>query len=771
MTYQPYYIASFEDDSGMHTYYEPFLAPEKAFPVIEDAYCWRGRLKRRQGFSLVNRLRRVYDSKAPVTLSTQANGAAYSNADILADASINVRAPAGAIAETYAEIQPGTLVVVVGAITFTDAGDGTLAGAPIGNSGTIDYITGDLNLSFNPALGVATNVDVSFAYYPGLPVMGLPSRENTEINQEQLVAFDRKYAYRLTAGQFEELPSVAATTWNGSDSDLFWSLNYWRSTAGTNLFWTTNFNKASTPDPIRYYDGATWTTFNPVINATGDMLEQCRILVAYKDRLIALNTYEGASLAAATQYPRRARWSQNGSPIDLVNGWLDTTIGRGGYIDAPTNEHIVSAQFVKDTLLVKFERSSWKLVYTGNEVLPFVWQKINTELGAESTFSEVPFDDGVLTVGNYGITVDDSISVQRIDRAIPQIAFAFNNDNSGIKRVYGIRDYANELVLWAYPNSEENPTFPNKILVYNYINKTFSILNDSFTCFGYFQLLTDRTWASYVSESWASYNKTWNSGAVQGLYPDIAAGNQQGFVLVLNQGVLNGVSLSINSINTGVVPNRVTVINHNLQTGQFIKITGCIGTSSVLNNSIYKVIRVDANVLGLTKYNPVTQLFDNIDIGVVTYLGGGRVSTLNNVNIQTKVFAPFYQDGGQCRVPYIDFLLDYTDDGELTANVYLDENSSNPINDPTFPTPGSPTNIGLNGSNTLLTRPENTALYPSQANQAKIWHRIFVQSIAQNIQIKFRLSDSQMSNEQIAGSDIVMHAIVLYLSKNARLVP
>lgn len=769
MTYQPHYIAAFEQDSGLNTYYEPFLAPDKAFPVLEDAYCWRGRVKRRQGFSLLGRLRRVYS--VAVTLSTQANGAAYANADILADASINVRAPAGAIAETYAEIQPGTLVVVVGGVTFTDAGDGTLTGAPAGNSGTINYITGALALSFNPALGVPTNVNVTFAYYPSLPVMGLRTREATDINQEQLVAFDRKYAYRLTAGQFEELPSVAATTWLGSDSDFFWSTNYWRSAAGNGLFWATNFNKTVTPDPIRYYDGATWTTFNPVINAAGDMLEQARIILPYKDRLVCLNTYEGASLAAAIQYPRRARWSQNGSPIDLVNAWREDVVGRGGYIDAPTNEHIVSAQFIKDVLIVKFERSSWKLVYTGNEVLPFVWQKINTEMGAESTFSLVPFDDGVLAVGNYGITADDSVSVRRIDEQIPQTVFDFNNDNNGVQRVHGIRDFSNELVYWTYPNSTNNPTFPNKILVYNYKNHTYAKFNDSFTCFGYYQRISDETWASFTDTSWVSYNKTWNAGASQSSYPDIAAGNQEGFVLILSRGIKNATSLSITSINTGVVPNQLTVINHNLQNNQFVKITGIIGTLSVLNNKIYRVQRVSDVAISLQLYNSVTGLFDNVDVGAGTYLGGGQLTVFNNLDVRTKIFAPFYDSDGQCRVAYIDFLLDTTDDGEIIANIFLDEDNSTPINDPAFPTPLAPTVIGLMGSNILLTRPENATLYPNQVNQLKIWHRMFVQAIAQNIQIQLTMSDAQMSDETIASSEIVVHAIAIYLSRNARLTP
>ena len=54
--------------------------------------------------------------------------------------------------------------------------------------------------------------------------------------------------------------------------------------------------------------------------------------------------------------------------------------GFGNAIDAATQEAIVSAEFLKDRLIVYFERSTWELVYTGNQIYPFTWQKINTEL-------------------------------------------------------------------------------------------------------------------------------------------------------------------------------------------------------------------------------------------------------------------------------------------------------------------------------------------------------------------------------------------------------
>jgi hypothetical protein len=757
--YKPHYIASFEQDSGLDTYYEPFLIPEKAFPALEDAFCFRGRVLRRMGNDLLGRLRRVIS--VPVALDTQASGVSYTNADILSDPSFDLRAT-----EPNAEIEAGTLGITVGAITFTDNGDGTLTGSAAGNSGTINYVTGALALTFNPALGGATDVDVDFSYFPSLPCMGLPTRELNTVNSEQLVAFDTKYAYRFQGGAFEELPAATPTTWNGSDSDLFWTTNFAADSSGNDFFWATNFNKSGTPDPIRYYDGTDWTLFAPIINGTNE-LHQARILLGYKNRLLALNTWEGATLAGSVNFPQRVRFSKNGSPTDQTTGWLDDESGKGGFIDAPTDEHIIGAEFIKDVLIIKFERSSWKVIYTSNEILPFAFQKINTELGAESTFSLIPFDRGVFSVANVGITTDDSVNVFRIDLRIPNIVFRFNNDHEGVKRIYGKRDYGLQLAYWAYPSGDTDAPFPDRILVYNYVNSTYAIFNDCYTCFGYYQRSSDLTWATLPYPTWSAWTDAWSSGRTQSAYPNVVGGNQQGYVSILNQGTFNSETLSITDILPGT-PVQLTVPNHNLQSNRFVKVTGIIGSGSQnpedLNGAIYRITKVDANNINLQLYNPSTGQFDNVSLSPGgTYLGGGKLTLLNNINITTKRFAPFYEQGAQARVGYFDFLVEKTTNGEISVDLFVDENSSIPINDPSISS-----NVGLVGDNILLTRAD--PLIPFQEQQQKLWNRIFVSTICQNFQLQFFYDDAQMSSEDINSSNFILHALVMYLTPNARLV-
>lgn len=753
--YKPFHISSFENQSGLDTYAESFLIPEKAFPTLEDAYAWRGRIKRRQGFELLGRLCRTISMQA---LANATGAGTYSVADVLSA----VRAT-----EPNAEIFPGSVTITISRGTANETiyrdnvTDGVLthiSGTWTG-SGVINYIssTSAITITFTAAPPAGQAVDISYQYCPALPVMGLKTRESSVlINNEQLIAFDTKYAYQFTAGSFSEL--VAGTTWSGTDSDFFWTTNYYQNANG-DIFWATNFS-GPTGDPIRYYDGTAWTNFAPALDGGATtFFQQSLILLPYKDRLLAMNTYEGATLAGSTNFAQRIRFSQNGDPTDTTNGWRDDTVGRGGFIDIPTNEAIVSAEFIKDTLLVKCERSSWKVIYTGNETLPFVLQQINTELGAESTFSLVPFDRGVFAVGNYGITTDDSVNVARIDERIPDIVFSINNDNEGVERVYGIRNYQQQLVYWTFPNSAQNPTYPNKILVYNYVNKTYAIFNDSFTCFGYFQRGSDLTWATLGYPSWADWNDPWNSGLIQSQFPDIIGGNQQGYVETLNRQVVNDVSLSITAITPGTPP-RLTVPNHNLQSGQFVKVTGIVGSGSpnptTLNDAVYKIVRVDANNIDLA---------DTVLLAGGTYLGGGKLTVVNNINILTKRFSPYYDQGAQVRLGYIDFFLEKTEDGEVTVNLYGDENSSISLNDP-----NSFSNDGLLGDNIVLTRPENLTLIPFQANQEKIWHRMFVQSITQNFQLQITFDDTQMLNEDINGSDFILHALTLYMTDNIRMI-
>jgi hypothetical protein len=770
MSFQPHYITSFEDETGLSTYYESFLISEKSMPILEDAYCFRGRIRKRQGFNLLGRLSRVIP----------ATSIGNSSADPWV---ANLKTLLSYTGENQAELQPGTVIITVGTTTFTDNGNGGFTGGA--SDDYIDYDTWAFQVTGGGFPKAAT---AAFTYYPGLPVMGLPNNETTALNVQDLRAFDTKYAYSFSSGVWTQL---GTTTWTGKDYNFFWTTTYWQVPgSSTQLFWATNGNSVHGGifDPLRYYDGSDFVDFTPYIDSTTTpVMWTCLCLVPYKDRLLAFNTWEGntgkptptpSDQINAINYPHRLRYSALGDPT-AANAWYASPPGKGGFIDIPTSEAIISVEFIKDVLIVKCERSSWKVVYTGNKSLPFIFEKTNTELGAASTFSLVPFDRGVFSVGNIGICVDDSVNVQRIDMSIPSQIFKISNLNKGPQRVHGIRDLKNQIVYWAYPQaglpSLSSTQFPNQVLVYNYINQSWAIFNDSYTCFGYYQPANDATWGS-INKTWASQSRTWGSTSQLALLPNIVAGNQQGYVVELNTDESNDDILSIYAINTSA-PSYITCYNHNLPQSTVISITGCIGTASALNvdpsvpnSGLYLITVRDANNFSLSQWNPTLGDFEGVDTSALEYSGGGQITVIQNINITTKIFGAHYEQGRQVRLGYIDLLLNTTDNGQLIYSVFVDESDEFDMANPNVSEDSDnvPTS-GLWGTNILKTCPENLTLYPFQQYQNKIWHKIFVQTMCQNFQIQLTNSPEQLVTLPV--EDVQLHALTFYTSMEGRLTP
>lgn len=733
----------------------PFLLGNDAFPVLENAYLFRGRIERRSCFS------RLGSGKSRLRWQIQTTGVSPTV----------VVLPDFPITSTIVQFS-------IGNVFFTDPGGAspvTLLSTDPLYTATLDRATGTVTFTY-PVIAAT-----AIFYYPGLPVMGLRTLELDPPNDEGLLAFDMRYSYLydngtqdfIAANQFVTTNTVF--TWESTNSDFFWSTNYFQA------FWATNnipgFHAAVDADAPGEQDGIRWFnkvnsrwsnfrpgldgTTTPVVNPTTFLLGGL-IILPYKDRLVVMNTVEGAALPG-TRFPQRIRWCQNGTPfyvnspagvgVDL-NSWSGVQVGKGGFLDAPTQEAIVSAEFVKDTLIVYFERSTWQLVYTYNPSLPFVFQKINTELGTESTFSIVPFDRGVFGVGNYGIISTDSVNVERIDQKIPDEVFQIQNIREGVKRVHGIRDYNAQLVYWCFPvlADEDNQTtsvpltFPNQLLVFNYLDGSWAEFDDSFTCFGTWQKVQDTTWAA-LTQSWQSRQTPWNSQAFAAKYPDVIAGNQRGFVFVISQLQQSGQNVPSLEI-SNMVGNTITVPDHNFVDGDYILITEATGFTGA-NGARFRVSVLTTDTFALLP-----------PIVAAGYTGGGLVTHLPNITIQTKQFNPFYEQGDSVRLNYVDIYCDKTELGEFTAQFFTNSNTSQPLpqddSDPTIPI-----------DPVVLTRPETANAF--SANQDRIWHRVYTNAFGSFFQNVFTLSDTQMRNLSITTSDITIHGLVYYVSPCGRI--
>ncbi len=761
MPFDRFLIAPF--NTGLETDLRPWQVMDDSFTLLKNAYVFRGRVRKRSGSLLMGTSPLL--SRLRINIGTVA---AHTIPGVATQLAIGQMFLVGSDIFTVFQLGAGVLTL------------STNAGA----TATIDSTTNP-----NTVVFTGEGAGATVWYYPAQPVMGLTQYESGAINNHPSYAFDPQFAYLFTPGSGWNRSGTAI--WHGTNLNYFWETN-WQGIVGNPVLFVTNFNAtlgagapAATDDPIWTFDGTTWTAhpgssiangifFLPGGGAVGagPFVQTARIIVPFHNRLVLLNTIEnnntggaGVGTGTATNYVNRARYSWYGSPL-AVNAWYEAgssdsipnNPGGGGFVDATTEEQIVSAEFVKDRLIVYFERSTWELAYTGNEMEPFVWQKLNTELGSQSTFSTVPFDKEIFTVGQTGLHKCNGSNVIRFDEKIPDEIFEFKAGST--IRTCGIRDYSNELVYWAYVdvNIDPNSTFPNQVLVYNYRNQSWAVNDDCFTTFGYFEQQIDTTWASSVPVTWEQSNETWTSGVVAANERQILAGTPEGFVLRINDDASrNAASMQITNMSQSGQFVTLTIMSHNLdaeptfnqfdQDFIFIEnISGDAATVTALNNKIFEVDAViNANAI-------------KINVGALvigTYAGGGTAARVSNIQIFTKQFNPYDSKDRNVYIHKINFIVQKTQAGQLTVDY-------SPSDTPVSMIQGGEANGSIMGNSILETFAYDPTLYPLETYQDRLSHPLYFQCSGTCIQMKMYMTPAQMVIPTISLSDFELEGMVLF---------
>jgi hypothetical protein len=754
MAFDKFYIAPI--GGGLQLDVKPFLIPDDAFSRLNNAYIFRGRVRKRFGTRLMNGI--VADDVAPL----------YSRLRV----QIGTTDASGELAFTTLPRPTANGVLNKGALFSVGDEVYTVTTVPlvVGNANTLSTIstsvgtvrldsTGPNIYQFRLVGATPSLATLPVYWYPALPVMGLITYQQANTLYDPVYAFDQNFAYQFTGGAWARL---GTGVWNGTDSQFFWGANWIGGDTGERYLFVTNNVPSTTADGgIKYWTGTVWG--QKTLPITGSInLEGCLILVVFKNHLIALNTIEDG-----VRYINRARWAAFGNPLNeggtgSVIAWRQDQPGQGFAIDAETNEDIVSCQFVRDRLVVFFERSTWELAFTGNQLQPFTWQRLNTELGADATFSSVPFDQVTLTLGNTGIHACDGVSVVRIDNEIPDSVWQARAGSTNIVRIHGIRDYFAEQVYWTFPNISADPsssTYPNKVLVYNYSQKTWAFNDDSFTTFGLYYAASQSsiTWDS-TNITWDNTDITWDSGVSQTLSQYVIAGNQEGFVSIVDPAItLNAPSLQVTDITATSQLVSMTAYNHNLNPGDYIQLKNIVVYKSA--TTTYQTIDTSTEaylVTTITDANVFEVVFDTIIPYLAdgyVYVGGGWISRVSKIDIITKQFN-FYLDADRnAYIQKVDCLIDRTDSGEIAVDYRLGSSDQ-----------GNVQNALANGSQLGTGILETTAytLYPQELTQERLWHPVYFQADSNGIQLRFYFSDDQMANLAVAQSAFQLHAMAIY---------
>jgi len=511
----------------------------------------------------------------------------------------------------------------------------------------------------------------------------------------------------------------------------------------------------TTKDCIRWYDGQStnsiipptvvpgngWVNFMPPLSQFAFSVAElpqkiyylvgAKLIFPFKDRLLFLGPVVQASTGSPIYLRDTVIYSQNGTPYYTASytdnpgiagedtptsvtnvftpllvpanqtatpaAWFEDQVGFGGFISAGVADAITSVSSNEDVLIVGFTGIQTRLVASGEDITPFNFYLINSELGTGSTFSAINLDEGVISRGARGYVITRQVGTQRIDLEIPDEVFEISLISNGAERMTAQRDFENEWIYFTYRGNENSASkyiYPTETLQYNYRDNSYAIFKEAYTTYGPFKRQTGFTWATIPYRTWNSWRTPWNAGNSNVLQVDILAGNQQGFILFRDEGTNEGDSLYIQNI----VSSIVTSPDHCLNENDYIVINGVLGTLGLqVNGQIFSVANVTKDTFRL---NP------NIVGG--TYTGGGTIKRMYQPFVQTKQFPQSWAMGRKTRIGPQQYLLSKTEGGQITVQIFLSQNSANSFNDGSIvPAPGS-VNNSLVYSQIVYTCPEST---------------------------------------------------------------
>lgn len=596
MAYEPQLITPFED-SGLVKYYKPFLVGKAAFPDIQNAYPWRGSVRKREGFSIFGTL-----PTSPVQGLKN-----WINPSTLVQSLIGFSTTKSYLWNTGTSLFNDITFLAFGGPGQTNANQ-----AFSWSNGTNDYFW---TSNYAASMWTTNNLTADhIRFWNGTPAGGWSIHQPTVNGTTTLDAglIILPYRGRLVVLNTSEggnpFPQRARWCQIGTP--------YTSNSAGVSI---TNITAAA--NAVVSVGVTTSFTIGQKVGITGVVGSMGPVLNFNQFNVVAINPGVSVTISASTTgltYTSGGTIQGTGSTsppspftIDIF-GWRDDIPGRGGFVDADTSERIVSAEIVRDTLIVAFQRSTWRLRYTGNEILPFVWERLNTQYGAESTYSNVAFDEAALFFSRYGFIGSTTNDVARIDENIPDDSFAIEAVDSsftGLSRVQAIRDYYRQMAYWTI-ESVSSTTASNQIYAYNYLDKSWAIFTPTvpIKTFGYFFNSSDLTWSTFnisPKHRWRRFNSD------DDIWENFGSGQNTGFPFIIGG---------------------------------------------------------DAN-------GNVYQMFEFFQNPAVDAGGTGSEANFN-FSISTKTFNPYLPQGLKARVGYVDIYCTTNVGGEITLEHFVDDQQS-----------------------------------------------------------------------------------------------
>lgn len=390
-----------------------------------------------------------------------------------------------AVAPYTQSLVPTSISITDGTSTIVDDGAGNLSAAGNFTGGTVNYATGAITITMTA--GTTATITLS-ATLQG----------------------------NYFTGDFTNF--FNATNWNAPGDEV---------NRNDCIYLTNNI------DRITLYNGSNlsrpnfYTLDADRISGTNDIQTTLDIKV-FKNRLLLLRPHiVGDANPEAPSIRFSAILNSNNLVADVV--------GNGGLEEAPTSDWIYSAEFIRDQLVVFFTNSTRLFRFTGSNLQPFRFDTLNTSKSTRAEYSSVDYDERCTSIGNKGLIACDGVNVQRFDIGI--IDQFLQIDQNFIGQCFSERfDTLNQ--TWTlFPDLDNTEGQSNKVLVYNFLENTWSIYDLPLSCLGIYNTYQDLTWSDLDDDlTWEEADFRWNEFFVQDLSPVLIGGGHDGNVYQMNFG-------------------------------------------------------------------------------------------------------------------------------------------------------------------------------------------------------------------------------------------
>ncbi len=629
MAYTPYLIANYS--TGIDKRLQPWLSPDDSQQELFDGYVYRGTMSKRDGYNYF--------------ATGERGGSAYRESRIVHTlTAVPMVGLINSINTTYTLAATGQIArgsfTVTGTVPAQSVTDDGLGGFNGNGTGTINYTTGAVSITFNTAPTAGT-VTAAYSVMPGNPVM-MVANFITATNVKELIVADTQYVnrYNSTLNILQDISPAAAYT--GDKFDFFTWVNYASATDTPRLLFSNNV------DPIQQYDGT--VVIDYVYTLTGVTTLTCATMVQMKDRLILLRTTENGTI-----FPQRIRISGTGANSDV----FDTTATGAGFIDIPDGTWIQGAAFNRDDLIIFTEASVWVLKYTGNDTTPFVLNKIDESRGSQAAFSAITYLNRTSAASPRGLIMSDGYRVERQDESIPD--FSYNEvDGENFSLCFAGSVDADRDHYLIYPPQDQSTS--KRILVTNYDEDNYAIYRLPLSCMGTYVTAFDVTWNDLlIYPNWASFAAAygnWNSFAYTAGAPFSVGGGHKGEIWRLNVTESEDNPVRIYNITQPAVDilevttdwNNYSLNSDDSEKGAdtifFTAIEGMVELNdkqypieSIISNNVFRV-KVPSNVT------------------FSTYTGSGRASRVIPFSSLLKEFNPFISQDQKVRCGWLYMYVD-----------------------------------------------------------------------------------------------------------------